>query len=213
MASGVSYLFNTQITGDALTDIFTIVQIGHPALRAIAEPVDPAQIHSSEIQTFIERLIATKRAAKGAGIAANQVGSSYRIFVAEAGPNPQYPYRPEYPLTVLINPEVTFLTTDRFECYEGCLSIPELRGVVRRCPKVRVQAYDRDANRVDFEVCGAAASIFQHEMDHLNGILFTDKLTDPETLCSREEFDQRYESRFRRMVLDVEQRYNKQDDE
>ena len=191
-----------------MKDVLNIIQIGHPTLRKIADPVDPRMIGSAEIQQFIDQLIATKRAANGAGIAANQVDSTHRIFVAEAGYNPRHPYRPEYPLTVLINPELTLLTDDRFDSFEGCLSVPGLRGVVSRCPIISIKGYNRDGDPVDFEVRGMSAAIFQHEHDHLDGVLYTDKLTDPKTLCSSEEFDLRCGEDFKRTVLEVEQRYN-----
>jgi len=83
---------------------------------------------------FIDQLIQAKRDANGAGIAANQVARPWRIYVVEVGDNPRYPYKPSYPLTVMINPRITFLSEARFNNYEGCLSIPNLRGLVSRCP-------------------------------------------------------------------------------
>ncbi len=185
-----------------------IINIGHPTLRKVATPVALEQLKSAQTQHFIDQLIATKRKAKGAGIAANQVDNTWRIFVVEAGHNSRYPYRPEYPLTVMINPEVTFLTDDRFENFEGCLSIPGLRGVVRRCPIIKVAGLDRNGDALSFEVRGISAGIFQHELDHLEGILFTDKLVDSKSLCTGEEFASRYESQFKESVIQVEQRYN-----
>lgn len=185
-----------------------IIDIGHPTLREIATEVPVEEIKSAPVQGFIDSLIETKRAANGAGIAANQVDNTWRIFVVEVGNNPRYPYKPEYPLTVMINPEVTYLTEDRFENFEGCLSIPNLRGVVHRCPIIKVSGYNRDAEPVDFEVKGISAGTFQHEADHLNGVLFTDRLIDPRTLCTWDEFNQRYEDSFRQMVQEVESTYN-----
>ena len=169
-------------------------------------PVD--QIKSAAVQEFIDSLIETKRAANGAGIAANQVDNTWRIFVVEVMNNPRYPYKPEYPLTVMINPEITFLTEDRFENFEGCLSIPNLRGVVHRCPVVKVSGYNRDAEPVEFEVRGISAGTFQHEADHLNGVLFTDRLSDPRNLCTWDEFNKRYEESFKKLVQEVESTYN-----
>jgi len=185
-----------------------IIDIGHPTLREIATEVPVEEIKSAPVQEFIDSLIETKRAANGAGIAANQVDNTWRIFVVEVGNNPRYPYKPEYPLTVMINPEVTYLTEDRFENFEGCLSIPNLRGVVHRCPVIKVTGYNRDAEPVEFEVKGISAGTFQHEADHLNGVLFTDRLIDPRTLCTWDEFNQRYEDSFRQMVQEVESTYN-----
>ena len=185
-----------------------IIDIGHPTLREIAEEVPVDQIKSAAVQEFIDSLIETKRAANGAGIAANQVDNTWRIFVVEVMNNPRYPYKPEYPLTVMINPEITFLTEDRFENFEGCLSIPNLRGVVHRCPVVKVSGYNRDAEPVEFEVRGISAGTFQHEADHLNGVLFTDRLSDPRNLCTWDEFNKRYEELFKKLVQEVESTYN-----
>ncbi len=185
-----------------------IIDIGHPTLRKIATPVALEEIPSDKVQQFIDQLIATKRKANGAGIAANQVDNTSRVFVVEVGSNPRYPYKPQYPLTVMINPTVTFLTDERFENFEGCLSIPGLRGVVHRCPEIRVEGYNRHGEPVDFEVRGITAGTFQHELDHLDGVLFTDKLIDNKSLCTWEEFSKRYEDDFKANVLKVEKLYN-----
>ena len=188
--------------------VLDIIEIGHPTLRQIASAVPLDEIESVAVQQFIDDLIATKRHASGAGIASNQVDDTRRIFVAEALHNPRYPFRPAYPLTVLINPLLTFLTEDRFGSFEGCLSIPNLRAVVPRCPRIRVQGYDRNGSSLDFSVSGVSAAIFQHETDHLNGIMFTDLIQDPTTLCTGGEFDRRYVEQFKQGITEVEARYN-----
>jgi len=182
-----------------------IIEIGHPSLREVASEVPVDQIKHADVQEFIDALIETSRHAGAVGIAANQVDKLWRIFVVEVADNPVWP---TYPLTVVINPTITYLTEDRFENYEGCLSIPRLRGVVHRCPVIQVTGYDRNALSVDFEVRGVAASIFQHETDHLNGVLFPDRLIDPRTLSTNEEFVQRYAESFRQVVQEVEALYN-----
>lgn len=185
-----------------------IIEIGHPVLRETAAHVSRQEIDSDQLQTFIDELIDTRAQANGAGIAANQVAMAKRIFVVEIQDNPRYPYKPEYPLTVLVNPEVEFLTDDRYESFEGCLSIPNLRGVVSRCPKVNVKGQDRYGESVEFEVSGITAATFQHELDHLDGILFPDKVQDPKTFCTWNEFSERYEEGFRKTVEQVEKTYN-----
>ena len=185
-----------------------IIEIGHPTLREVATEVPVNEIKSTQVQEFIDSLIETKRAANGAGIAANQVDNTWRIFVVEVANNPRYPYKPEYPLCVMINPEITYLTEDRFESFEGCLSIPNLRGVVHRCPVVKVSGYNREAEAVEFEVKGISAATFQHEADHLNGVLFPDRIIDPRTFCTWGEFNQRYEESFKQVVQEVENTYN-----
>ena len=107
--------------------IRTIVQIGNPALRQVADSVDVSQIQSDEIQVLIDDLIETMRHANGAGLAATQIAVPLRICIIEVNKNPRYPYKPDIPLTVLINPKVTFLTEERVNVYEGCLSVPNMR--------------------------------------------------------------------------------------
>lgn len=185
-----------------------VIEIGHPTLREVATPLTKEQLASDEVQTFIDELIDTRKQANGAGIAANQVDKAWRIFVVEIADNPRYPYKPEYPLTVMVNPVVEFLTDDRYDSYEGCLSIPNFRGSLKRCPHVRVTGLDRDGNALDFEVKGITAGTFQHELDHLDGILFPDRVEDPKTFCTWNEFSERYEAGFRQIVEAVEAKYN-----
>ena len=106
-----------------------ILEIGHPTVAARAREVEADAIGTPEVQGWIDDLIDTMRAANGAGIAANQIGIPYRLFTVEVGAdNPRYPYKPPIPLTILINPEIAFLSDATFENYEGCLSVPNLRG-------------------------------------------------------------------------------------
>ena len=162
-----------------------ILEIGHPTLAARAKEVDVAAIPAPEVQGWIDDLIDTMRAANGAGIAANQIGIPYRLFTVEVrGGNPRYPYKPQIPLTVLVNPKIEFLSEKTFEANEGCLSVPGLRGVVTRHLEVRVSCYDRDGTYQSFDVRGYSAATFQHEHDHLDGILFPHRVSDPNTFCT-----------------------------
>lgn len=185
----------------------TITQIGHPILRKRAREILQEELASPRTQQLIDDMIETKRAANGAGIAANQVDDLRRIFVVENLKNPRYPYKPDYPLTVMVNPVIEFLTEDRFENFEGCLSIPNLRGIVPRCPLIRVSGWDRNGQAVQFQVAGISAGTFQHEMDHLDGILFVDRIVDTKTLCTWEEFRLRHEENFRSEVKRVVDQY------
>lgn len=191
-----------------LTMALEIIEIGHPVLREVAASVSIEELKSKEIQTFIDELIDTRTQANGAGIAANQVALAKRIFVVEIRDNPRYPYKPEYPLTVMVNPQVEFLTDERYPSFEGCLSIPNLRGEVSRCPVVKATGLDRHGEKLEFEVRGITAGTFQHELDHLDGILFPDKVEDTRTLCTWNEFSERYEDGFRRTVERVESQYS-----
>jgi peptide deformylase len=166
-----------------------IVEIGHPALRTRAREVEPAEIGSAEIEALIDDLIETKRAADGAGIAANQVGVPLRVAIAEVeGQNPRYPYKPPIPLTVMINPVIEPLGEETADITEGCLSVPGLRGTLARHMAVRVTYLDRQGRERSERKRGLTAGTFQHEVDHLDGILFVDR-ADPLTLATWEEYE------------------------
>ena len=180
-----------------------ILQIGHPVLAARAREVNVDMIHTAEVQGWIEDLIDTMRDARGAGIAANQVGIPYRLFTVEVGDNPRYPYKPPIPLSVLINPEIRFLSDKTYEGNEGCLSVPNLRGTVSRHLEIAVSGYDRDARPVSFEVHGYSAGTWQHELDHLDGILFPHRVTDPRTFCSWSVFAEFQQAKFSEYVRDL----------
>ena len=130
-----------------------VLEIGHPVLAARAEEVETDSIGTPEVQWWVDDLVDTMRAANGAGIAANQIGIPYRLFTVEVrGENPRYPYKPKIPLTVLINPEIEFLSKETYEGNEGCLSVPNMRGVVTRHLEISVSGYDRDGLHKKFDV-------------------------------------------------------------
>jgi peptide deformylase len=176
--------------------LLKIAHIGNPLLRQRAREVSAEELAGAQTQTFIDDLIETMRDANGAGIAAIQVHVPIRIFVVEVKDNPRYPYKPNVPLTVVVNPVVTPLTTDKFDNYEGCLSVPNLRGVVQRFTEVRVTGTDREGVAFERHIKGLTAGTFQHEVDHLDGALFIDKVTDPRTLCTWAEFDRYHKQAF-----------------
>ncbi|HEX4512321.1 MAG TPA: peptide deformylase, partial [Polyangiaceae bacterium] len=169
--------------------ILKIATIGHPVLREVARPLSKEELASADVQRFIDDLVETMFDASGAGIAANQVFRPIRVAVICVKDNPRYPYKPNWPLTILVNPEVTPTTADTFMNYEGCLSVPNLRGEVPRNAGVRVKALDRTGNPLDFEVKGLTAGTFQHELDHLDGKLFVDRVTDTRTLATWADFE------------------------
>src|SRR5437867_9530173 len=123
--------------------ILKVARLGHPVLRAVAEPVPVTEIRSPEIQRLIDDMVETMREYNGAGLAANQVHVPRQISVIEVTGNPRYPDAPSIPLTVLINPVVTPLTAEMEDGWEGCLSIPDMRGLVPRYTAVRLEAHDR----------------------------------------------------------------------
>ena len=165
-----------------------ILVIGDPRLRRNADPVPPGEVGAATTQQLIDDLIATMRHASGAGLAATQIGVSSRVCVIEVADNPRYPYKPRIPLTVLVNPVVTPLGDELFQNNEGCLSVPDLRGDVMRLVRIRVEALDRYGEPIDFEMDGLSAGTFQHECDHLEGLLFVDRVTDTRTLATWEQF-------------------------
>ena len=157
--------------------ILRIATVGHPVLREPARALDPDELRSADVQRFIDDLVETMRDANGAGLAANQVYRPVRIAAIEVKDNPRYPYKPNVPLTILVNPVLEPLGEERFDNYEGCLSVPDLRGVVSRACEVRVRAWDRRGEPFERVVRGLTAGTFQHEIDHLNGVLFIDHLS------------------------------------
>jgi peptide deformylase len=148
------------------------------------------------VQAFIDDLVETMHDANGAGLAANQVYEPIRICAIEVRNNPRYPYKPNYPLTILVNPELTPTTTETFMSYEGCLSVPNLRGEVRRFTGVRVRAWDRHGKDVELEVKGLTAGTFQHELDHLDGKVFVDRVEDTRTLATWADFERYHMAAF-----------------
>jgi peptide deformylase len=173
-----------------------IVPIGDPVLRRRAREVTPDELRSAEVQALIDDLVETKRAADGAGLAANQVGEPLRIAVAEvSGTNRRYPYKPPIPLTVMVNPVLEPLDSETVEINEGCLSVPDLRGSLARHVTVRVRYLDRAGVEHDEVKRGLTAGTFQHEVDHLDGVLFVDR-ADPRTLATWEQFDRHQRDEF-----------------
>ncbi len=176
--------------------LLKIAQIGHPVLRQRAREVTKEELASREMQQFIDDLVETMRDANGAGLAAIQVYNAVRIVAVEVKDNPRYPYKPNIPLTILVNPVLEFLGEERFENYEGCLSVPNLRGLVERRAEVHVTGLSRDGSPVDRVIRGLTAGTFQHECDHLDGVLFVDRVKDPTTLTTWAEFDRFHRQAF-----------------
>ena len=168
-----------------------IAQIGHPILRQPTRMLTREELLAEEIQSFLDDLVETMREASGAGLAANQVYQSLRICAVEVRNNSRYPYRPNIPLTILVNPILTPASDETFVNYEGCLSVPNLRGQVRRHCEVHVEALDREGNSISTVVKGMTAATYQHEVDHLDGKIFLDRVEDPNSVVTLENF-QRY---------------------
>lgn len=173
-----------------------IVTIGHPVLRAPTRAVTIDELRLPATQQLIDDLIDTMRHANGAGIAANQIGEHVRITVIEVNDNPRYPYKPRIPLTIVVNPVIDRIDDEQVVINEGCLSVPNLRGDVSRNVSIRVRYLDRDGNEHDEIKRGLTAGTFQHECDHLDGVLFVDRVSDTRTLTTWEQFERFHRAAF-----------------
>jgi len=169
--------------------ILKVARLGHPVLRQLAAPVPLGRIRSAETQRLIDDMIETMREYNGAGLAAPQVHVLQQICVIEVHGNPRYPDAPAIPLTVLINPVVTALTEETEDGWEGCLSVPDMRGIVPRATSVRLEALDREGNRVDVVAKEFFARVIQHETDHLHGRVYLDRMRDFTTLSHLAEWN------------------------
>ncbi len=164
--------------------VLKIAKLGNPVLRQVAEPVPLEEIPTKNFQRFIDDLFETMHDAEGIGLAAPQVSRLQQVLVMSLSG------KEGFPDTVLINPHIAFYGPEMSENWEGCLSVDGLRGKVTRPSTIRVQAYDRDAQALDFEATGLFGVCIQHEMDHLVGKVFLDRMTDLSTLTQLKEFDQ-----------------------
>ena len=182
--------------------VLGIATVGDPVLRERAVDVGADELRSASVQTLIDDMIETMRAAGGAGLAATQVSVAKRIAVIEvgSGENARYPYKPPIPLTVIVNPAVEPLSAEKLLINEGCLSVPGLRGDLERFLEVRVRYLDRDGERHELVARGLTAGTFQHEVDHLDGVLFLDRVRDPTTFSTWEQFERHGKDAFLRRV-------------
>ena len=154
-----------------------ILRIGNPRLRQVAEPVE--EFDTEELHELIGDMFETMEAADGAGLAATQIGVLKRVMIFGVESNPRYPDAETVPTTVLINPEFDVLDDEAAGFWEGCLSVPGMRGYVERPTRIRYRGFDQFGNAVEREAAGFHAVVFQHEYDHLDGILYPDRLADP----------------------------------
>jgi len=170
--------------------LLKITRLGHPKIRQGTEPVSSEELHSQTIQRLIDDMVETMRDANGVGIAAPQVHVSKQIIAIEVSTeNPRYPNHPAVPLMVLLNPMIMNHAETTVEEWEGCLSVPDLRGLVPRWTRVKISGLDRHGQGVELETEGFFARVIQHEVDHLNGKVFLDRLPDLKTLTHLREYE------------------------
>ena len=178
---------------------FNIAQIGHPILRNKTKDIPINEIKSQNTQKIIEKMIKTMRKHNGAGLAANQIYEPIRICIIEVLDNPRYKHLNTIPLKVLINPKVIIKKDSAtFNSYEGCLSVPNLRGKVKRYNTINVTYYTMDAKKITENIKGLESIVYQHEIDHLDGYLFTDKVEDNSTLVTYENYQKYYEEEYKK---------------
>ena len=165
--------------------ILKVARMGHPVLRTKARPLEKAEVRSAAIQKLIDDMLDTMAEYHGVGLAAPQVHEGLRVFVASlsAGEDaePAEPY-------VVINPEIAVVGSDIVEDWEGCLSIPDVRGRVPRAREIKLRALDRHGERIQLSAHDFAARVIQHETDHLDGVLFFDRMRSFESLTFLDEY-------------------------
>lgn len=163
--------------------ILEIIRMGHPTLRQVARPLVPEELESSAIHTLVEDMVDTLHHAGGIGLAAPQVNEPVRLAIVEIpGGTSRYGEIPAMPLTVFVNPEIEVLEGESAGYWEGCLSVPGLRGFVERPQQIKIRYLDLQGNPFELELQGFLATVFQHEFDHLDGRLYIDRLTDTSLL-------------------------------
>ncbi len=171
--------------------VLQVARLGNPVLRQIAEPIDLKKMGEPDngVQHLIDDMIATMREQDGVGLAAPQVSTSLQLVVMESAFNERYPDAPTIPLTVLVNPVITRYSAEQALGWEGCLSLNDLRGLVPRSKEVTVEYFDRSGKESTLEAEGFHAVVLQHEIDHLHGKVFLDRMTDFSQLAYLEEFE------------------------
>ncbi|MBW4506156.1 MAG: peptide deformylase [Scytonematopsis contorta HA4267-MV1] len=166
-----------------------IIQLGNPILRQKASLVE--NIKSDEIQKLIDDLITTVVSANGVGIAAPQVAQQYRLFIMASRPNPRYPNAPEMEPTPMLNPTIIAHSNELVKGWEGCLSVPGIRGFVPRYQYIEVEYLDRNGKHQKKQFSDFLARIFQHEYDHFDGIVYLDRLENTLDIITELEYQNR----------------------
>lgn len=169
-----------------------VIRMGHPLLLARAEEVE--NFATPELASLVADMKDTMAALNGAGLAAPQIAVSQRVVIFGVAENPRYPDADSVPETILINPEITVLGPERESAWEGCLSVPHMRGLVPRYTAIRYHGYDVEGNVIDREAHGFHARVVQHEVDHLDGVLYPSRIEDMRNFGFENELFQTTES-------------------
>ncbi|BAZ66878.1 peptide deformylase [Fischerella sp. NIES-4106] len=169
-----------------MSEMLSIIQLGHPILRKKAAEVE--NIQDQAIQQLVDNLIVTVCEANGVGIAASQVAQPYRVMIVASRPNPRYPHAPQMEPTAMINPRIIAHSSTVSKDWEGCLSIPGIRGLVPRYESVEVEYTDRNGKIQRQWLTNFVARIFQHEYDHFDGIVFLDRLESNLDIVTDQEY-------------------------
>ena len=171
--------------------LLKIAKLGNPILRQVAKVVDLNELvdPEAELQVFIDDMIETMYHEGGVGLAAPQVNQSIQIVVLEYAENKRYPGEISIPLTVLVNPVLSDYSKETKDGWESCLSLVDFRGLVPRSTTITLNAYDRYGKQIQKTVSGFEAVVLQHEIDHLQGLVFLDRMKDFTKLSYQEEFD------------------------
>lgn len=169
-----------------MSEFLEISQLGDPILRRQAQPIE--NVRDEQIQRLIDDLIFTAGKANGVGIAAPQVAESSRLFIVASRPTIRYPNAPVMEPTAMINPQIIAQSAEVVKDWEGCLSVPGLRGLVPRSQAIEVEYTSRDGKRCRRELTDFVARIFQHEFDHLDGIVFVDRVESMQDIITEEEY-------------------------
>ena len=173
-----------------MAEILQISQLGNPVLRERSQFVE--NIKGDRIQELIDNLISTVQQANGVGIAAPQVAMGDRLFVVASRPNLRYPQAPQMEPTAMINPRIIASSTEIVKDWEGCLSIPGIRGLVSRSRSIEIEYTSRDGKLHRQELTDFVARIFQHEHDHLDGIVFLDRVESTQELMTEDEYQKQF---------------------
>ena len=168
--------------------LLKVARMGHPVLRTRAREIEPAELKQASMQKLIDDMIDTMHEYHGVGLAAPQIHESVRIFIAAIAPENEDPLAPDEEPMVFINPVITPVGPEMVEDWEGCLSIPDIRGRVPRARAIRVTAMDRTGGKIDIASHDFPARVIQHETDHLDGVLFFDRMRSFQTLSYLEEY-------------------------